>query len=835
MCENARVGAPALLGTPLALAVFVRSDILTDGAGVRPEEGTVRFIRRFDTLTLDDIPLVGGKNASFGEMIRSLSPLGVRVPDGFALTADAYRALLDGPGVRAALERTLAALDPKDVDSLRAGGAAARRLLREAPVPPELVREIEEAYAELSRQYGQEAADVAVRSSATAEDLPTASFAGQQETYLNIRGAAQLVEACRKCFASLFTDRAISYRAERGFDHGKVYLSVGVQKMVRSDQAGSGVLFTLDTESGFDGVVFITAVYGLGENIVQGVANPDEYLVFKPTLREISRRLGSKEIAMIYDEGGGRSTRNVSVPEALRREFVLSRDEVVELARQAIAIEKHYSERAGERRPMDIEWAKDGRDGALFIVQARPETAHARRDTAKLVTYTLKERSPVRVSGRAVGTQIGAGPVARLTSAAELHRFQPGSVLVTAMTDPDWEPILRTASAVVTDHGGRTCHAAIVSRELGLPCVVGTGNGTALLRDGDPVTVSCAEGETGVVMEGILGFDRSELDVSDLPRTRTQIYVNVGDPGQAFALSMLPVDGVGLAREEFIITSAIGIHPMALIHPERTDDETRREIAARIRGYADGSAFFEEKLAEGVARIAAGFHPRPVIVRLSDFKTNEYAGLLGGRFFEPEEENPMIGFRGASRYAHPAYREGFALECRALRRVREEMGLENLIVMIPFCRTIAEAETVQGEMARHGLVRGERGLQIYVMCEIPANVLLIDEFARHFDGFSIGSNDLTQLVLGVDRDSGILGGVFDERNPAVVRALEMAVEGARRAGRKIGICGQAPSDYPELAERLVRAGIDSLSLSTDVAVATRLRVAELERRLAGGR
>lgn len=792
------------------------------------------FIRSFDSLTLDDIPLVGGKNASFGEMIRSLAPLGVRVPDGFALTADAYRALLDGPGVHALLRGALASLDPKDVESLRACGAAARRALREAPLPAEMLREIEQAYAALSRQYGQEATDVAVRSSATAEDLPTASFAGQQETYLNIHGLAQLVDACRKCFASLFTDRAISYRAERGFDHEKVYLSVGVQKMVRSDQAGSGVMFTLDTESGFDGVVFITAVYGLGENIVQGVANPDEYLVFKPTLREISRRLGSKEIAMVYDEGGGRSTRNVAVPESLRRQFVLSREEVVELARQAIAIEKHYSERAGEWRPMDIEWAKDGRDGALFIVQARPETAHARRDVTKLVTFVLKERGPVRVSGRAVGTQIGVGPVARLTSSAELHRFKPGSVLVTAMTDPDWEPILRTASAVVTDQGGRTCHAAIVSRELGLPCVVGTGNGTALLRDGEPVTVSCAEGETGLVMEGILGFERRELDVSELPRTRTHIYVNLGDPGQAFALSFLPVDGVGLAREEFIITSAIGIHPMALIHPERTDDETRSEIAARIRGYPDGSAFFEEKLAEGVGRIAAAFHPRPVIVRLSDFKTNEYAGLLGGRFFEPEEKNPMIGFRGASRYAHPAYREGFALECRALRRVREEMGLENLIVMIPFCRTITEAETVQEEMARHGLRRGERGLEVYAMCEIPANVLLMDEFARHFDGFSIGSNDLTQLVLGVDRDSSILGGVFDERNPAVIRALEMAIEGAHRAGRKIGICGQAPSDYPEIAERLVRAGIDSLSLSTDVAIATRLRVAELEERLAAG-
>jgi pyruvate,water dikinase len=591
-------------------------------------------------------------------------------------------------------------------------------------------------------------------------------------------------------------------------------------------------MFTLDTESGFDGVVFITAVYGLGENIVQGVANPDEYLFFKSTQREISRRLGSKEIAMVYDEGGGRSTRNVTVPESLRRQFVLSREEVLELGRQAVAIESHYSARAGERRPMDIEWAKDGTDGALFIVQARPETAHARRDLAKLVTYTLKERGTVRVVGRAVGTQIGAGPVSRLDSAADLQRFKPGSVLVTAMTDPDWEPILRSAAAVVTDQGGRTCHAAIVSRELGLPCVVGTGNATALLQDGEPVTVSCADGEIGTVMEGFLGFERNEVDVSNLPATRTRIYVNLGDPGKAFDASFLPVDGVGLAREEFIITSAIGIHPMALIHPERTDADTQREIAVRIRGYPDGAAFFEEKLAEGVGRIAAAFHPRPVVVRLSDFKTNEYAGLLGGRPFEPEEENPMIGFRGASRYAHPAYREGFALECRAMRRVREDMGLENVIVMIPFCRTIDEAVSVQAEMARHGLRRGERGLEIYAMCEIPANVLLMEEFAKHFDGFSIGSNDLTQLVLGVDRDSAILGGVFDERNPAVVRALEMAVDGAHRAGRKIGICGQAPSDHPEIAELLVRHGIDSLSLSTDVAIATRLRVAELETRLA---
>ncbi|MFN8544235.1 MAG: phosphoenolpyruvate synthase [Candidatus Binatia bacterium] len=793
--------------------------------------GSWKLVRTFDSLTLDDIPLVGGKNASFGEMIRALGPLGVRVPDGFALTSDAYRAVLDGPGVRSTLRDALAHTDPRDVRSLRAGGAAARKVLREAPLPDALVHEVEAAYAALSRQSAEEETDVAVRSSATAEDLPTASFAGQQETYLNVRGMPALLDACRRCFASLFTDRAISYRAERGFDHEKVYLSIGVQKMVRSDLAGSGVIFTLDTESGFDKVVFVTAIFGLGENIVQGVANPDEYLVFKPTMAEISRRLGSKEVAMVYDQGGSRGTRNVAVPEVLREQFVLTRDEVLELARQAVAIEDHYSRRAGERRPMDIEWAKDGRTQRLYVVQARPETAHARRDLATLTTFALEQRGPVVVTGRAVGTQIGAGPVARLDSAADMPRFAPGSVLVTAMTDPDWEPILKHAAAIVTDRGGRTCHAAIVSRELGIPCVVGTGNATAMLRDGQAVTVSCAEGETGVVMDGTLPFRRDQLRIDTLPATRTKIFVNVGNPEQAFALSFLPVDGVGLAREEFIITQSIGIHPMALVHPERTDDATRRDIATRTRGYPDGATFFVERLAEGVARIAAAFFPRPVVVRLSDFKTNEYAGLLGGRFFEPHEENPMIGFRGASRYFHEAYREGFALECRAIRKVREDMGLTNVVVMIPFCRTIDEAERVQAEMASHGLERGKHGLAVYVMCEIPANVLLVDEFAKRFDGFSIGSNDLTQLVLGVDRDSEVLGRVFDERDPAVRRALLMAIEGAHAAGRHIGICGQAPSDHPSIAELLVRAGIDSLSLSTDVAVRTRLRVAELEREM----
>jgi pyruvate,water dikinase len=800
----------------------------------------VQFVRPFASLDLDDIPLVGGKNASFGEMIRALTPLGVTVPDGFALTADAYRALLDQPGVRDEVRSALRGLDPTDVDALREAGARCRRAVRAAPWPAELTQQVTDAYAALSQRYGEAETDVAVRSSATAEDLPTASFAGQQETYLNVHGPAALVEACRKCFASLFTDRAIAYRAERGFDHDKVYLSVGVQKMVRADLGGSGVIFTLDTESGFDGVVLITAVYGLGENIVQGTVNPDEYVVWKPTLGEISRRLGAKEMALVYDEGGGRATRNRPVPEAVASQFVLSREETRELARQAVAIETHYSARAGAPRPMDIEWAKDGRSGELFILQARPETSHSQRDRAVLLTYETRERDEdrkhrvVRVRGRAIGQQIGAGPVARLDSAEQASVFEPGSVLVTGMTDPDWEPILRRAAAIVTDHGGRTCHAAIVARELGIPCVVGTGNATALLTHGEPVTVTCAEGETGLVISGLVPFEKKKVDTRELPATRTQILINLGDPEQAFGLSLLPVDGVGLAREEFIITNAIGIHPMALLHPERTDAATQDEIKKRIRGFADGAHFFEQRLAEGVARIAAAFHPRPVIVRLSDFKTNEYKGLLGGGFFEEDEENPMIGFRGASRYAHEKYREGFALECRALRRVREEMGLDNVIVMIPFCRSIGEAQAVQQEMAKHGLARAVNGLQIYAMCEIPANVLLIDQFAEHFDGFSIGSNDLTQLVLGVDRDSDILSGSFDERDPAVLRALSMAIEGAHRAGRKIGICGQAPSDHKEIAEFLVRAGIDSLSLSADVVVETRKRVAELEKKLGRG-
>ncbi len=791
----------------------------------------MKFIRSFDSVTLDDIPLVGGKNASLGEMSHELAPLGVRLPHGFAVTADAYSALLDGPNVRSDLQQALADLDAADLASLQRSGAAARRVILEAPLPEDLLQEISDAYRDLSERYRSTEVDVAVRSSATAEDLPEASFAGQQESYLNVSGGRHLIDAVHRCFASLFTDRAISYRSQRGYDHQQVRLSVGVQKMVRSDLAGSGVMFTIDTETGFDRAVLITASWGLGENIVQGIVNPDEYLVFKPTLAEISRRLGSKEVALVY-AGGARGTRNIEVSEAKRRRFVLTPQETELLAKYGVEIEKHYSARAGQPRPMDIEWAKDGNDGQLYILQARPETGHARRKDMGLVSYALESRGPVLVSGRAVGTRIGAGAVIRLESAADLARFAAGSVLVTPMTDPDWEPVLRQAAAIVTDRGGRTCHAAIVSRELGIPCVVGTGNATEVLSDGMEVTVTCAEGETGVVMEGRLPFTREELDVESVPETRTRIYLNLADPEQAFRLSFLPVDGVGLVREEFIITHEIGIHPMALVHPDRVDEGIRRQILEQTRGYPDPASFFVSKLSEGIARIAAAFHPRPVVVRLSDFKSNEYAGLLGGTAFEFSEENPMIGFRGASRYTHDAYREGFALECRALKRVRDDLGLTNVILMIPFCRTLGEAERVEKEMASHGLRRGQNGLEVYVMCEIPSNVLLIDEFARFFDGFSIGSNDLTQLVLGVDRDSAILADTFDERDPAVSRALILAIEGAHAAGRSIGICGQAPSDHPETAELLVRAGIDSLSLSPDVAVSTRLRVAALERKLA---
>jgi pyruvate,water dikinase len=793
-----------------------------------------QWIRWFDTLTLDDVPVVGGKNASLGEMRRALTPLGVRVPDGFATTAEAYRVFLHSGGLEGVVERALRGLDVADLEALQRAGRRVRAAILDTELPRMLGDGVREAYRRLEAEYGCHC-DVAVRSSATAEDLPEASFAGQQETYLNVRGERMLLDAVRRCFASLFTDRAIVYRAERGFDHIQVALSVGVQKMVRSDLGGAGVMFSIDTESGFRDAVLINAAWGLGESVVQGTVNPDEFLVHKPTLREgfrpiLQRRLGSKELKLVYDEGGTRQTRSVPVPPEERARFVLSDDEVLVLARWAVAVEDHYSARRGAPTPMDMEWARDGATGELFLLQARPETVHARREGPSLEQYVLEGTAPVLAAGRAVGEKVGAGGARVIRSVGDLARLGEGEVLVTEMTDPDWEPVLKRAAAIVTDQGGRTCHAAIVARELGIPAVVGTETGTTAVPDGEDVTVSCAEGTEGRIYRGRVPFRVERTDVSGLARPHTHILVNVGDPGEAFRLSALPCDGVGLARLEFIIGSHIRVHPMALLHPERVaDPRERAEVERLAAGSADRGAYFVDRLAEGVGTIAAAFWPRPVIVRLSDFKSNEYAGLLGGAAFEPAEENPMLGFRGASRYYDERYREGFALECRAMRRVRGEMGLRNLKLMVPFCRTVQEGRLVLAELARNGLLRGEDGLEVYVMCEIPSNVLLAREFAEVFDGFSIGSNDLTQLVLGVDRDSALVARLFDERDEAVRRMVAAAIREVHAAGRPVGICGQAPSDYPEFARFLVEEGIDSISLNPDVVVRTTLQVLEMER------
>jgi pyruvate, water dikinase len=795
------------------------------------------WVRWFDDLTLDDLALVGGKNASLGELRRELTPLGVRVPNGFATTADAYRAFLDTVDLRQTVDAALEGLDVRDLDALREAGRSARAAMLGTDLPDGLAEAVREAYAALEAEYGP-GCDVAVRSSATAEDLPEASFAGQQETYLNVRGERGVLDAVRRCLASLFTDRAIVYRAERGFDHREIALSVGVQKMVRSDLSGSGVMFSLDTESGFRDVVLINAAWGLGESVVQGTVNPDEYYVFKPTLAEgfrpiLQRTAGSKEFKLVYDEGGSRLVRSVPVPAEERARFVLSEDEILTLARWAALVEDHYARRRGEDSPMDMEWAKDGRTGELFLLQARPETVHARRDQHALERYHLEERGPVLVTGRAVGERIAAGTARVVRSVVDLDELKAGEVLVTEMTDPDWEPVMQRAAAIVTDRGGRTCHAAIVSRELGLPAIVGTGDGTARIPEGAPVTVSCAEGDEGRVYEGALDIRIERTDLGKLERPRTSIMLNVGNPGEAFSLSFLPNDGVGLARLEFIIGSHIRVHPMALLHPERIASRSeRREIEALVQEWPDPPSYFVDRLAEGVGTIAAAFWPKDVIVRLSDFKSNEYAGLLGGSAFEPSEENPMIGFRGASRYYDERYRDGFELECRAMRKVRDVMGLRNVKLMVPFCRTVEEGERVIEEMERHGLVRGENGLEVYVMCEIPSNVILADRFAEVFDGFSIGSNDLTQLVLGVDRDSALVARLFDERDEAVKRMIEQVIASARRHRRKIGICGQAPSDYPEFARFLVEKGIDSISVTADVVLQTTLDVLAHER---GGR
>jgi pyruvate,water dikinase len=800
-----------------------------------------KYIRRFEEISGADVPLVGGKNASLGEMYRELRPQGILVPNGFAITADAYRYVLDSAGAWSPLRSALEGLDPDDVDDLARRGRRAREIVYQACVPEDLQAEILAAHHRLVEEYGRELT-VAVRSSATAEDLPNVSFAGQHESYLNVGGGAALLDTCRRCFASLFTDRAIHYRIDQGFDHFKVFLAVGVMKMVRSDLAASGVIFSLDTESGFRDVVLVTAAYGLGENVVQGAVDPDEFYVHKSTFRQgyraVLRRLrGQKQLTMIYGaDDAGATTRNAPTPDVRRRCFCITDEEVLTLADYALRIEEHASARAGHDTAMDTEWAKDGIDGLLYVVQARPETVVSQRKGNVLEEYALTARGPLVVEGRSVGTKIAAGPAHVISGPSDLSAFQDGDVLVADTTSPDWEPVMKRAAAVVTDRGGRTCHAAIVARELGIPAVVGARTATDSIRTGDPLTVSCAEGDVGKVYGGALAFEVHRTDLSHLRRPRTRIMVNLGNPELAFETSFIPNDGVGLARMEFIITEYIKAHPMALVHPDRvTDAPERQALDALTAGYPRPADFFVEKLSEGVGTIAAAFYPKPVIVRMSDFKTNEYASLLGGRFFEPTEPNPMLGFRGASRYAHPAYAEGFALECAAMRRVREHMGLSNVKLMIPFCRRVEEGERVLRAMADHGLRRGERGLDIYVMCEIPNNVIQIDTFARLFDGFSIGSNDLTQLTLGVDRDSALVAFEFDERDPGVLEMLRLTVEGARRHGRHSGICGQAPSDYPEIAEYLVRLGIDSMSLNPDSVLRTTLRVLEVEDQLGRAR
>lgn len=792
-----------------------------------------RYIKWFAETHIEDIPLVGGKNASLGEMFRELGAQGVKVPDGFAVTAEGYRHFLHSTGLDARIRQILADLDTRDMDNLQHRGGEVRQAILSTPLPQDLEAEILAAYQQLGG--AQKPPDVAVRSSATAEDLPDASFAGQQETYLNVRGGTSLLEHCRRSFASLFTDRAISYRVDKGFDHSLIALSIGVQRMVRSDLASAGVMFTLDTETGFRDVVLINASYGLGENVVLGSVNPDEYYVFKRTLQQgfrpiLQKRTGSKEFKLIYDSGGGRMVKNVPVPPGDRVRFALGEDDILQLARWACIIEDHYSAKRGRPTPMDIEWAKDGRTGELFIVQARPETVQAQKSHDVIQTFKLKQHGKALIIGRSVGERIAAGPVRVIKSVEFLREFREGDILVADKTDPDWEPVMKKAAAIVTNRGGRTCHAAIVSRELGVPAIVGTENGTEVLQEGQVVTVCCAEGDTGTVYDGRLEFEVHLASLKDLQRPRTKVMMNLANPEEAFALSFLPNDGVGLARMEFIINTHIKVHPLALIHFGHLDDAAAKaEIEKLTAGCPDKPQYFVDRLAQGVAMLAAAFYPKDVILRLSDFKSNEYANLIGGRQFEPQEENPMIGFRGASRYYHPRYQEGFALECRAVRKVREEMGLTNLKVMIPFCRTVEEGRRVQAEMEKHGLNRGMNGLEIYVMCEIPSNVVLAAEFAEIFDGFSIGSNDLTQLILGVDRDSEIVAPIFNERNPAVKAMIAQVIRICREKHRKIGICGQAPSDYPDFAQFLVEQGIESISLNPDTVLKTSLAILEKER------
>ena len=786
------------------------------------------YVRWFEDLASEDVPSVGGKNASLGEMIGALGEKGVRVPGGFATTAQAYRAFLEANDIEHEMRSYLEELQ-SGAESLQAVGKRIRRLFRRGEFPEEVAERIREAYRQLSERYEVDEVDVAARSSATAEDLPEASFAGQQETFLNVTGEDELLEACRKCYASLFTDRAIAYRQEQGFDHMQVALSVGVQKMVRSDKACAGVMFTIDTETGFPDVVVINGSWGLGDTVVQGTVIPDEYRVFKPLLERenlrpiVEKTRGDKEMKEIYASGGSETTKDVQTTQAERRSFVLDDDEILRLARWAIAIETHYE------RPMDIEWAKDGRTGDLFIVQARPETVQSQKKAGVLKTYRLKEKSERLLTGLAIGQAVAAGEASVIGDVDDMDLFADGAILVTGMTDPDWVPIMKRAAGIVTDHGGRTSHAAIVSRELGIPAIVGTGEATEILQDGQEITICCAEGDQGFVYDGFLDFEEQEANLEDVPRTETRIMMNIASPAAAFRWWRLPCEGIGLARMEFIINNVIQIHPMALVRFESLEDAAaRRRIEKLTRGYAEKTAYFVDHLSRGIAKIAAAQYPDPVVVRMSDFKTNEYGDLIGGSGFEPDESNPMLGFRGASRYYSDAYREGFALECRAIKRVREEIGLDNVIVMVPFCRTPEEADLVLEELADNGLQRGENGLQVYVMAEIPANVTLADRFAGRFDGFSIGTNDLTQLVLGVDRDSEELAYLFDARNEAVKRAAANLIERAHEAGASVGICGEAPSNYPDFAAFLVRKGIDSMSLSPDSVIQVKRRVARVE-------
>ncbi|MCB2072734.1 MAG: phosphoenolpyruvate synthase [Novosphingobium sp.] len=783
----------------------------------------------FEEIAIADVPLVGGKNASLGEMVRELGKAGVRVPDGFATTAEAYRAFIAENGIEPVISDHVGRYRAGTA-SLQETGKGIREAFLSGRIPDDLADEICAAYEKLASRLGACDPAVAVRSSATAEDLPDASFAGQQETFLNVRGTRALLDACLRCYASLFTDRAISYREVKGFDHLEVALSIGIQQMVRADLAGSGVAFTIDTETGFPDTVTISAAWGLGETVVQGSVDPDKYVVFKPLLGKegvrpvIEKALGAKAIRMRYAEGGSKRTEIVETTPAERRQFVLQDEEIVELGRWAVTVETHYG------RPMDLEWAKDGESGLLYLVQARPETVQSGRSQRRFLSYRLKQKADPVVTGAAIGSAIASGKASVIRDPGEIDAFPDGAILVTGNTDPDWVPVMKRAAGIVTDHGGNTSHAAIVSRELGVPAVVGTGNATSVLRDGQEITISCAGGETGLVLDGLLDFESEEIDVGALPETRTQVMVNIADPSAAFTWWRLPAKGVGLARMEFIINNLIKVHPMALLHPERVSEADNRVIGEMTRDHASPAEYFVERLSRGIAKLAAPYYPNPAIVRLSDFKTNEYAHLLGGAAFEPEEENPMIGFRGASRYYDERYREGFALECQALKRVREELGFDNLIIMVPFCRTPGEADKVIAALAENGLKRGENGLQLYVMCELPSNVVLADEFAKRFDGFSIGSNDLTQLTLGIDRDSELLAPMFDARDEAVKRMVSQAIAACHQAGIKIGICGQAPSNHPDFAAFLVEQGIDSISLNPDSFVHTIRSIAEAESR-----